>query len=79
MTDDLKDILFQYLFARGRCEQFWHGQGCTLFDVDQPAFPLPVMASPALQSAQEDGFGEAVVACDMPELCEFLSRDSCHT
>ena len=24
-----------------------------------------------------DGFGEAVVACDMPELCEFPSLDSC--
>ena len=24
-----------------------------------------------------DGFGEAVVACDMPELCKFSSLDSC--
>ena len=25
----------------------------------------------------EDGFGEAVVACDMPELCKFPYLDSC--
>ena len=25
----------------------------------------------------KDGFGEAVVACDMPEPCKFLSLDSC--
>ena len=27
--------------AGGPCEQFWHGQGCPLFDVVHPAFPLP--------------------------------------
>ena len=26
----------------------------------------------------KDGFGEAVVACDMPEPCTFSSLDSCH-
>ena len=25
----------------------------------------------------KDGFGEAVAACDVPELCTFLSVDSC--
>ena len=34
-------------------------------------------ASPILQGALKDGFGEAVVACDMPEPCEFLPLDSC--
>ena len=28
-------------------------------------------------SKLEDGSGEAVVACDMPEPCKFLSLDSC--
>ena len=35
------------------------------------------MASPALQGVPKNGFGEAVVACDMPEPCQFPSLDSC--
>ena len=31
-------------------------------DVVHPAFPPPTTASPTLQGAVEDGFGEAVVA-----------------
>ena len=27
--------------AGGPCGRFWHGQGCPLFSVVQPAFPLP--------------------------------------
>ena len=34
------------------------------------------MASPTLQGALKDGFGEVVVACDMPEPCKFPSLDS---
>ena len=63
--------------AEGPCEQFWHGQGCPLFDVVHPAFPLPTMALPTLQGALKDSFGEVVMACDMPEPCKFLSLDSC--
>ena len=59
--------------AGGPCEQF-----CPLFDVVHPAFPLPTTASPALQGALKDGFGEAVVVCNMPAPCKFLSLDSCH-
>ena len=35
------------------------------------------MVSLILQGALKDGFGEVVVACDMPEPCKFLSLDSC--
>ena len=38
---------------------------------------MPTTASPTLQSAVKDGFGEAVVACDIPEPCKFPSLDSC--
>ena len=62
-------------FAEGLCEQFWRGQGCPLFDDVNPAFPLTTTAS--LQGFLKDGFGEAFVACDMPEPCKFLSLDSC--
>ena len=64
--------------AGGPCGQFWRGQGCPLFDVVHPAFPLPITASPTFQGALKDVSGEAVVACDMPEPCKFLSlNDSC--
>ena len=65
------------LSAGGFCEQIWYGQGCPLFDVVHPVFPLPTTASPTVQGALEDGFGEAVVACDMPKPCKFPSFDSC--
>ena len=55
----------------------WHGQGCPLFNVVHPAFPLPTTASPTVQSALMDGFGEAVVACNMPKPSTFPSPDSC--
>ena len=58
--------------AGGPCEQFWHGQGCPLFDVVHPVFPRPTTASPTLQGAVKDGFEEVVVVFDMPEPCKFL-------
>ena len=63
--------------AGGPCEQFWHGQGCPLFDVVHPVFPLPTTASSTLQDVLKDGFGEVLVACDMLEPREFPSSDSC--
>ena len=35
------------------------------------------MALPTLQGAVKDGFGEAVVVCDMLKACKFPSLDSC--
>ena len=67
----------QFFSAGAPCEQFWHGQGCPLFDVVHQAFPLSTTASPTLQDALKDGFGEAVVACDMPKPWKFPSFDSC--
>ena len=77
MRDNSTEIFFQSFSAGGPCEQFRHGQGCPLFDVVHPAFPLPTTASPTLQGAMKDGFGEAVVACDMPEPCKCSSLGSC--
>ena len=48
---------------RVRHEQFWHGQGCPLFDDVHPVFSLPTMASPTFQGALKDGLGQAVVIC----------------
>ena len=35
------------------------------------------MMSPNLQGALKDGFGEAVMVCDMPEPYKLLSLNSC--
>ena len=50
---------------------------CPLLDAVHPSFHLPTTALPTLKDALKDGFGEAVVACDMPEPCKFQSLDSC--
>ena len=47
------------------------------FDVVNPAFPLPITALPTLQGALRNGFGDAIVACDMSEASKFPSLDSC--
>ena len=66
-----------FVFAGGHCKQVWHGQGCPLFDVVHPAFPLPTTASPTLQGVLKDGFREADMARDVSEQCEFPSPNSC--
>ena len=63
--------------AEGPCEQFRYGKRCPLFDIVHPAFPLPTTASPILKGALKDGFGEAVVVCDISESCRVPSLDSC--
>ena len=52
------------------------GRAVQSFDV-HVAFSLPVTASPTLQGTLKDGFGESVVACDMPKPHMFLSLESC--
>ena len=74
--DDSAEIVFQS--AGRRLEQLWHGQGCLLFDVVHPAFPLPTTASSTRQGTLKDGFREAVVARDMPEPCEFKCATTAH-
>ena len=41
-----------------------------------PAFPLSTKATHTLQRVVKDGFGEVVVACNMPQPCKFPSLDS---
>ena len=54
---------------RPPCEQFWHGQGCPLFDVVHSASPLLTTPSPSLQGTLKDGLAEALFACNMPDIC----------
>ena len=73
-----RDPLLVFFSAGGRGEQFWHGQGCPLFDIVHPAFPLPTIASPTLQGTLKDDSREVAVTCDMLERCELPSLDGCH-
>ena len=43
--------------AGGPCQQFCHGQGCHLFVVVHPAFPLPTTATHTLKGALKDSLG----------------------
>ena len=51
-----RDSLPACCTAGGHCEQFWHGQGCPIFDFVPPAFPLPTIALPTLQGALKRQF-----------------------
>ena len=68
----------QSFLQEALCQQFWHEQGCPLFDVVHPAFPLPTTVWPTRRAALGNGLREAVVACYMPEPRKFPSLDSCH-
>ena len=76
MSDDSAEILFQS-FLQETTERFWYGRECPLIEVAHPAFPLLITALPTLQGALKDGFGETVMAFDVPEPCKFSSLDSC--
>ena len=75
MRDDSAEILFQSFLQEALLSS--SGMGRYVHDVVHPAFPLPTAASPYFQGPLKDGLGEAVLACDMSELCKFPSRDSC--
>ena len=78
MRDDTAEVLFQSFLQEALVSSCGMGrEGCPLLDVVHPAFSLPTTASPTLHGALKGGFGEAVVACDMPEPCKFPSLDSC--
>ena len=68
-----RDFLPVFFFAAGPCEQVRRGQECSFFDVVHSAFPLLTMASSTIQGAVKDGFGEAIIKCDMPKSCKFPS------
>ena len=71
MKDDSEDIPFQSFLQEALVSSSGLGR-----DV-HPVFSLPTTASPTLQGALKNGFGEVVVAFDTPEPCKFPSLDSC--
>ena len=60
--NDSVEILFQSFLQ----EQFWHEQEFPLWRCPS-SMSSADRGSPTLQGALKDGYGEAVVACDMPE------------
>ena len=66
IRDDSAEILFHSFLQEALVISSGMGR-CPLFDVVHTAFSLPTTASPTVQGALKDGFGKAVVACDIPE------------
>ena len=65
MRDDSAEILFQSFLQEALVSSSGMGRDVHSSMFVHPAFPLPTMVSSTLQDALKDGFGEAVVACDM--------------
>ena len=67
MRDDSAEILFQSFLWEAAVSRSGMGRDMCFFDVvHPPALPLHTTASPTLQSALKDGFGEAVAVHDTP-------------
>ena len=78
MTGDLAEILFKSFLLEALLSSSGKGSGCSLFDAVHPAFTLPTTASPNLQGASKDGFGEVVVAWTFPNHASLKCHyDSC--
>ena len=74
ISDDSAEVLFQSVLHESLMSSSGMGRDVHS-DIVHPAFPLPATASPTLQGALKDGFGEAVVACDTLEPCDFPSLE----
>ena len=78
MRDGLAEILPQCLQMEPIVSSSGMGQGCPRFDDAHSHFLCrPQRLDPFVQDALKDDFGEAVLARDVPEPCEFASLDSC--
>ena len=77
MKDDSAETLFQSFLQQALASSCGTGRvWCSLYNVVHPTLPLPTPVSPTLQGAPRDGFGEAVMACDMPEPCKLPNLES---
>ena len=75
MRDVLAEILFQSFLQEALVCSFGMGRDVHSLRVSiQHFLCLPRRLPPSIL---KNGFGEAVVACDMPEPCEFSFPDSC--
>ena len=73
MTGVSAEILFQSFLREAIVSSSGMGMIVHSFTLSIQRFLCRTTASPILQVALKGGFGEAVVARDLPEPCEFLS------
>ena len=73
MGNDSAQILFQSFLQEAFVSSCGMGMDvhCLMLSIHH------FMTSPTFQGVLKYGFGEAVVACDMPKRCKFPSLDSC--
>ena len=74
MRDDSAEILFQSFLQEALVSSSGMGRDVHSLMLSS-SISLPTTASPTPQGLLKDGFGEAVMACDTPELCKFPSLD----
>ena len=78
MRDDLAKILFLSFLREATVSSSGMRKDVhSLMLLIQQFFRRPRRLLLPLQGALKVSFGEIVVACDMPQPCEFLSLDSC--
>ena len=79
ISDDLAEILSQSFLWETIKNNSGMGRdvySLTLF-IQVPTFPLLTTALPTLQDVLQDGFWEAIIACDMHKPCMFLAFGFC--
>ena len=77
MSDDSAVILFQSFLQEALVTSSGMDMDVHSWMLSTQHFLCRPRRRPPLQGALNDGFGEAVVAYDMPEPCKFLSLDNC--
>ena len=76
MRDDSAEVLFQSFLQEALVSGSGMGRDVHSLTLSIQHFLCRPWRRPTLDGALKDGFGEAVVACDMPEPCKFPSFDS---
>ena len=76
MRDDSAEILFQSFLLEALVSSSGTGRDVHSLMLSIQHF-LCRSRRRLFSKVLKDGFGEAVVACDMPEPCKFPSLDSC--
>ena len=77
MRDNSAEILFQPFLQEAIVNSSGMDRDVHSLMLSIQHFLLLTRALPTFQGALKDGFGETVVACDMPEPCKFPSLHSC--
>ena len=77
MMDDSAEIFFQSFLQEALVSSSGMGKDVHFLMLSIQHFLCRPRHHPPSQGALEDDFGEAVVACNLPEPCEFPYPDSC--